>query len=101
MEGMVKYRCALFFVALFGWLLLTSPAAGQTAVLENTAVANFPHTVTFTLQTTPGHRASLTYGVDKTSCLDVASQLPVPVNSDGRAEWTWIMSRSGSWLRLD
>jgi hypothetical protein len=99
MEGMVVYRCALFFVFLACWLLLASPAAGQTAVSpisENTAVTNFPHTVTFRLQTAPGQSASLTYGVDKTSCLDVASQVPVPVDAQGRAEWVWIMSRSGN-----
>jgi hypothetical protein len=99
MEGMVFYRCALFFIFLAYWLLLASPAAGQTAVSpisENTAVINFPHTVTFRLQTAPGQSASLTYGVDKTSCLDVASQVPVPVDAQGRAEWAWIMSRSGN-----
>ena len=92
-----RYRGLLLLLLLIGWLLLlVAPVAGQTAVSENTAVANFPHTVTFSLQTTPGHHASLSYGVDKTSCLDVASQLPAPVDSDGWAEWTWIMSRSGN-----
>lgn len=91
-----RYGGLLLLVLLIGWLLLAAPAAGQTAVSENMAVANFPHTVTFSLQTIPGHSASLSYGVDKTSCLDVASQVPVPVDSDGRAEWTWIMSRSGN-----
>jgi hypothetical protein len=99
MEGMVFYRCALFFVCILGWLLFPFSTAGQTAVasiLENTAVANFPHTVTFRLQTEPGQTASLSYGVDKASCLDVASQVPVPVDAQGRAEWVWIMSRSGN-----
>jgi hypothetical protein len=99
MEGMVLYRCALFLVCVAGWLLPASPAVAQTAVSptgDNMAVVNFPHTVTFSLQTAPGQTASLRYGVDKTSCLDVAGQVPVPVDENGRAEWTWVMGRSGN-----
>jgi hypothetical protein len=96
MEGMVTYRYVLLFICLPLWLLWPGSVIAQTPLSENTAVVNFPHTVTFSLQTAPDQSASLSYGVDKTSCLDVAGQVPVPVDNAGRAEWTWIMSRSGN-----
>jgi hypothetical protein len=94
---MLKYLSLL--LTLIGLAVLAGTAVAQTAPSEttaNTAVVDFPHTVTFSYQAAPGQTASLSYGVEKTACLDVAGQVPVTADENDRLQWTWVMSRSGN-----
>lgn len=64
----------------------------------NEALVSFPDQVTFRLRLPPGsdaQEATLNYDVDRRSCVDASSRVPVEVG-DGQLEWTWIMSRSGN-----
>ncbi len=76
-------------------------AQGETAVFpitQNQARLDFPETVTFAVmvaEDVPIVSAVLTYDVSRVSCLEAAAQVPVEVVNN-RAEWTWVMSRSGN-----
>lgn len=78
-------------------LVVVSPVAAQTGI-QSTAIVNFPQEVTFTLQLPPDHdviAATLTYDVERLSCIDAAAHVPVELSGSG-AEWTWVMTRSGN-----
>lgn len=56
----------------------------------------YPRNVTFRLETDGDiSEAALTYEVDKFSCLEAATNVPVDVSGNS-AEWTWEMVRSGN-----
>ncbi len=82
-------------------LFLFSPvtlARAQPAVTSNTAVPDYPQSVTFTLELAEGSNvvdAELTYAVEQISCLPAAASVPVELDGN-RAEWTWEMVRSGN-----
>ena len=72
-----------------------SPAV---AVERNEALADFPETVTFRLELAgewPAGEALLRYDVVSRECVNVSSQVSVPLEGTV-AEWTWIMTRSGN-----
>jgi hypothetical protein len=84
----------------------TEAAAAQTEaaelrVTENEALVDFPNSVTFRLRLSPDsplQSATLSYSVDKFSCLEAATAVPVtidPANAT-QLEWTWVMIRSGN-----
>ncbi|MCA9926994.1 MAG: hypothetical protein KC419_00900, partial [Anaerolineales bacterium] len=70
----------------------------QNAVTRNEVVVDFPNTVTFELELAEGTgvvNAVLTYDVDRFSCLDVASTVPLEVEGN-QVEWEWVLTRSGN-----
>lgn len=71
-------------------------AAGRT--VSNDAIVDFPNEVTFRLEwasESPIVEAVLTYDVERISCLEAASSVPVEVTGN-TLEWTWVMIRSGN-----
>jgi hypothetical protein len=75
--------------------------AAELRVLENEAVVDFPTTVTFRLrlaEDSPVQAATLSYSVDKFSCLEAATAVPVTVDpaNAGELQWSWAMIRSGN-----
>lgn len=73
----------------------TTPTVSLTA---NGAVVNFPEQITFNLtydSAAPVTAATLTYHVEKFSCVTVRAEAPVEA-TEGRASWTWEMIRSGN-----
>lgn len=100
----------LWLIAVLGlwWGGTAVPAAaagGQTAVrqqaalvTENEALVSFPNTVDFRLAVdsdSPVTSAVLHYTVDKFSCVEVDTRVPVAV-ADNQAQWRWVMVRSGN-----
>jgi hypothetical protein len=91
----------------FSWMALAtrSPlfaqeggAAPDDWIVANEAKVDFPDEVTFRLEwasTIPIVDAVLTYDVDRASCLEAATQVPVEVRGPV-IEWTWVMIRSGN-----
>lgn len=70
----------------------------QPTITQNEAVVDFPNEITFTLELAEGSNvvdAVLTYDVDRFSCLDAASDVPLEVEGN-RIEWEWVLSRSGN-----
>jgi hypothetical protein len=82
-------------------LATAQPAAADLRVLENEAVVDYPNSVTFRLRLAPDQSlktASLSYSVDKFSCVEAATAVPVKIEPAQATElqWTWIMIRSGN-----
>jgi hypothetical protein len=87
-------------------LLIIMAAHGNTVAQENiTAIKNsaevdFPNTINFALNydsDVPLADASLSFGVDKFSCVAVQSQIPVEIDPASNVlAWEWIMIRSGN-----
>lgn len=88
------------------WLYLCLLTAGRAyaqgapvvAIDDNSAVVNFPEQITFNLaytSATPVTAATLSYHVEKFSCVAVRTEVPATI-ADGRASWTWEMIRSGN-----
>lgn len=77
--------------------------AAAVAVERNEALVDFPETVTFSLEVArpeadeipPDGEALLRYDVVSRECVDVSSQVSVPLEG-AAAEWTWVMTRSGN-----
>jgi len=72
--------------------------ANQQTVVTNQAIVDFPKAITFQLDLAEGHNimaATLTYDVEKFSCLEAASDVGVELDGN-RAEWEWVLTRSGN-----
>jgi hypothetical protein len=111
---LVALRRGLSMIRVILWLLVASlllyarlsPAAAQAGpadvrVVQDEALVDFPNSVTFRLRLAPESRlqsATLSYSVDKFSCLEAATAVPVTVDPANAAEveWTWVMIRSGN-----
>jgi hypothetical protein len=81
-----------------GWHAIAQRAQPALDVTTNTATVEFPQRITFDLVVEPAAAlagAVLHYDVAQQSCVDVATEVPVAV-AGGRANWTWVMSRSGN-----
>lgn len=103
-------RFRLFFITalfLLWQIAVAAPLAAQEAVpLESVILANetqvdFPQSVAFRLEIDPDYpleAAALTYRVDRSSCLDSSTTVPIRLDdmAAGRLEWTWSMIRSGN-----
>jgi hypothetical protein len=86
---------AILIVLIWAW-----PAQAQSSitVTQNEALVNFPRSVTFQLELADASdvaSVSLVYAVDRASCLEANTAVPVPLNGN-QAEWTWEMVRSGN-----
>jgi len=96
----MKQRIIIFSLCLIAALVVVNGrhVFAQPTIVGNEAIVDFPNEVTFQLQLAdPGSivDAVLTYDVDRFSCLDVASDVPLEV-SGGLIEWNWVLSRSGN-----
>jgi hypothetical protein len=92
----MKRFTILFLFTLY--ISVTVVKAQETAVTRNEAIVDFPNQVTFELDLADGSQvvdAVLTYDVEKFSCLDVPSTVPVAV-ADSTIAWEWILTRSGN-----
>lgn len=84
------------FLGIFLWP--TAVTQAQPVVVRNTAVPDYPQSVTFSLELAAGSDVvdvELTYAVEQISCLPAAASVPVELEGS-RAEWTWEMVRSGN-----
>lgn len=78
--------------------VLTQQQLDEATILANEAIVAYPEEVTFHLEVDPDAEvteATLTYGLEQISCLDVSTQVPVDVTGS-TLEWDWIMIRSGN-----
>lgn len=96
----MKQTVIIFSIILFAafWWSNGQNAFAQPTITRNEAIVNFPNDVTFTLDLAEGSNvvdAILTYDVDRFSCLDAASDVPLEVEGN-RIEWEWVLSRSGN-----
>ena len=78
----------------------TSLATGGITVLENSAEADFPDTLSFTLSVESNSDiidVKLFYHVDRLSYADVTSEVLIDILPDRRitAEWSWDMRKTG------
>ncbi|HIP70542.1 MAG TPA: hypothetical protein EYH05_04015 [Anaerolineae bacterium] len=100
-KSMAKSRMMQKTLFLLLGLIFLLPAAvtrAQPVVVSNTAVPDYPQSVTFTLELAEGSDVvdvELTYAVEQISCLPAAASVPVELDGN-RAEWTWEMVRSGN-----
>ncbi len=73
-------------------------AQSLVTVTQNEALVDFPRSVTFQLALADASEVasvSLVYAVDRLSCLEADTAVPVELNGN-EAEWTWEMVRSGN-----
>jgi hypothetical protein len=96
----------LVFLAILGSLpqnvanaqsTMPLPLNGES-IMANEALVDYPLTVKFLLEVDPNlaiSEAILSYDVERNSCLDVSTRVPVPVE-DGVIQWEWAMIRSGN-----
>ncbi len=78
--------------------LLPQQLLDESMIITNEALVSYPEKVTFHLEVDPDaviSEATLTYGLEQISCLDVSTQVPVNVTGS-TLEWDWIMIRSGN-----
>jgi hypothetical protein len=76
----------------------TARAQSDITVILNEAQVDFPRSVTFQLELADASEVasvSLVYEVDRLSCLEADTAVPVELNGN-QAEWTWEMVRSGN-----
>ncbi len=96
----MKIRIAMIIIVANGLLGLAAPLQAQSdiTVTQNEALVDFPQSVTFQLELADASdvaSVSLVYDVDRLSCLEANTAVPVELNGN-RAEWTWEMVRSGN-----
>ena len=89
-----------FLILLFSLMISVATAVAQSSdpVTRNEATLNFPDDVIFQLDVAPDFElasATLTYDVNKTTCLDARATVPVEIEGNN-LEWQWVMSRSGN-----
>ena len=90
----------MIIIVANGLLGLAAPLQAQSdiTVTQNEALVDFPQSVTFQLELADASdvaSVSLVYDVDRLSCLEANTAVPVELNGN-RAEWTWEMVRSGN-----
>ena len=88
----------LFFVSWLFTLASSARAQSGIVVTQNEAQVDFPHSVTFQLEVADASdvaEVSLIYEVDRFSCLEANTAVPVELNGN-EAEWAWEMVRSGN-----
>ena len=91
---------AVAFLILMWTTIGTTVTQASIEVINNRADVDFPNTINFALNyasDTPLADASLSFGVDKFSCVEVQSQIPVEIDpARNTLAWEWIMIRSGN-----
>ena len=96
----MKIRISII-ILFAGWLFSmagTARAQSDITVILNEAQVDFPRSVTFQLELADASEVasvSLVYEVDRLSCLEANTAVPVELNGN-QAEWTWEMVRSGN-----
>ncbi|MCB8977273.1 MAG: hypothetical protein H6657_07600 [Ardenticatenaceae bacterium] len=93
----MKKYIPIALLLIFAWAG-SAHAQSNITVTRNEAQVDFPQSVTFQLELADASdvaSVSLVYEVDKLSCLDANTAVPVPLNGN-QAEWTWEMVRSGN-----
>lgn len=94
-------NCTVKIVLFIGLLFsLAAPLQAQSNIIvtKNEALVDFPQSVTFQLELADASdvaEVNLVYDVDRFSCLDANTAVPVELNGN-KAEWTWEMVRSGN-----
>lgn len=98
----MKYIVAGLIATLTLFLTMVSVVA-QTpgiTITENDALVDFPNAITFSLVhdgSTSLSNAELSFGVDKFSCVELQSQIPVEIDpATNTLAWQWVMIRSGN-----
>lgn len=89
---------SLLITILAFTLLLAGTAVAQATVVRNEAIVDFPREIVFELALPAGHdvtQATLSYEVQKASCLDAVVDVPVAVDGDV-ARWPLIFTRAGN-----
>lgn len=96
-------RTVAGLLATFIICLVAVVAGAQTpgiTITGNDALVDFPNAVTFSLTyegDVPPVDAELSFGVDKFSCVELQSQIPVAVDPvTNTLAWQWVMIRSGN-----
>ena len=92
------YLLGVFFLLVFG-RFYGSASAESPLIQSNSASVQFPDRITFSLSLDSAESvqsATLTYDVEKFSCLEVATDVPIPLNGANELSWTWEMVRSGN-----
>jgi Peptidase MA superfamily len=98
MKNQIGITIALLFVGLLFSLAAPLQAQSNIVVTKNEALVDFPQSVTFQLEMEDASdvaSVSLVYEVDRFSCLEANTAVPVELNGN-QAEWTWEMVRSGN-----
>lgn len=93
----MKTQIPIAILLIFVWVWPIQAQSG-ISVTHNEAQVDFPRSVTFELELADASEVasvSLVYEVDRLSCLEANTAVPVELNSN-RAEWTWEMVRSGN-----
>ncbi len=88
----------ILFIGLLFSLAAPLQAQSNIVVTKNEALVDFPQSVTFQLELADASdvaELSLVYEVDRFSCLDANTAVPVELKNN-QAEWTWEMVRSGN-----
>ncbi len=102
---MSKFKHLSLLLFLISTLCLSQTAVAQQPpppIIQNEATINFPESVDFVLEWPADANitsAVLHYDVDRMSCLEADTQVPVDLvtNTDSiLAQWTWVMGRSGN-----
>ena len=96
----VSKRPFLLLLCLLLFITVTYSVTAQSGdpVRRNEAALHFPDDVTFQLDVAPDFdlaTATLTYDVNKTTCLEAQATVPVEVTGNS-LEWQWVLSRSGN-----
>jgi hypothetical protein len=96
----LKIRLFVAILLMGGLLNLAAPLHAQSniTVTRNEAQIDFPQSVTFRLELADASEVaslSLIYEVDRLSCLEANTAVPVQLNGN-QVEWTWEMVRSGN-----
>jgi len=102
-EQRIRSISLIIFVFFFSWLVnspLTFAQAenGSTIQTNELDADGYPREVTFRLvldTAVPVTNATLSYEVNKFSCLEATATVPVEVEGSS-LEWTWEMVRSGN-----
>lgn len=74
-------------------------SAESPLIQSNSATVEFPNRITFALLLDSAESvqsATLTYDVEKSDCLEVATDVPLPLQGENKLSWTWEMVRSGN-----
>ena len=97
---MFRRLILLLIPAILTIAFLSHPASAQETLQLGQPEANvaFPNVMTFSLPYSGAEpvSATLTYDVEKFTCVTVATDVPVEPDGDGTLEWQWVMSRSGN-----
>ena len=97
MKQRYRVMAGLVIGLMMGMVVASAGAQGEAVVVtRNETVVDFPEEVVFELEVSGEvAEAALVYTVDKFSCLEAETRVPVEVTG-GMVSWTWVMGRSGN-----